>query len=93
MVSLLETGLDFAALLSISIEGVLYGESSIACGFSVILTVDLGAIGISLMLFCGTMWTLTHGRSEDDINWSMVLVAVILTISSTVVSLRLCALR
>ncbi|KAF8548458.1 hypothetical protein OG21DRAFT_1449085 [Imleria badia] len=56
--------LDFATLLSTSIECVLYG--------------------ISLVLFGGTVWALTHGRSKDEINWSVALVALILTILSTI---------
>ncbi|KAF8129281.1 hypothetical protein EV363DRAFT_1432674 [Boletus edulis] len=31
---------------------------------------------ISLVLFGGTVWALTHGRPKDEINWSMVLVAI-----------------
>ncbi|KAI9570733.1 hypothetical protein HD554DRAFT_2017845 [Boletus coccyginus] len=57
-------GLDFATLLSTSIECILYG--------------------ISLVLFGGTVWALTHGRPKDEINWSMALVALIFTIFSTI---------
>ena len=34
------------------------------------------------------MWGLTHGRPKDEINWSMALVALILTTLCTIVGLR-----
>lgn len=82
-------GLDFATILSSSIECILYGDSLDHLLFLLVrLTTYPGAIGISLVMFGGTVWALTHGRPKDEINWSMVLVAFVLTILSTIVSLH-----
>ncbi|KAN0073790.1 hypothetical protein V8E55_012044 [Tylopilus felleus] len=41
--------------------------------------------GVSLVMFGGTVWALTHGRPKDEkINWSMALVALMLMILSTI---------
>ncbi|KAG8217092.1 hypothetical protein J3R82DRAFT_5119 [Butyriboletus roseoflavus] len=60
--------------------------SGIGLALVTILSTSIECIlyGISFVMFGGTVWALTHGRPKAEINWSMVLVASILTILSTI---------
>ena len=42
--------------------------------------------GFSLLMFCGTIWSLTFGRTRKEVNKLMVTIATLLLVLSTTVS-------
>jgi hypothetical protein len=48
----------------------------------------ISCLGVSLLMFCGTVWVLVFGRGRAKINKRMLSVAILLLLFSTTVSLK-----
>lgn len=76
--------LDHAAIMSTVLEGILYGVFSFTCSIRWPLS---RFAGFSLLMFIGTIWVLTRPQDRRASSPTMILIAVILLVLSTAVSL------
>jgi hypothetical protein len=78
--------LDKAAIVSTVLEGILYGKLSSRCLQAHLISDP----GFSLLMFCATVWSLTHGRIRSEVNKLMFSAAILLLVLSTTVSVSPC---